>query len=277
MPAAVFLATLAAGCGVHGHEATTAASRVLARSPGEPTGAVSPARAGAPAAGAPTSRSAGSASPAAAESPPPGGTPTGGRAGGRSPLPVPGTYTYDVSGTATSPLGRRDLGGTSELSVGPARSGRQRSIDKAPNGASDQTVLARPGGIDLVDLHISQQGFDEDFRPASPVLLFPATPRQGASWSWRIVSTDGKYTMRTTISVANPADSATVSGRRLSTVALTSHTVITGSRMHMTIDQRDEVARGLPVVSEHAVVDGTAYGATFHADSTRHLRSTAPR
>jgi hypothetical protein len=30
------------------------------------------------------------------------------------------------------------------------------------------------------------------------------------------------------------------------------------------------------VVSEHAVVDGTAYGAKFHSDSTRRLRSTTP-
>ena len=199
---------------------------------------------------------------------------SGGQAG--SAFAAPGHYTYQESGTATTPLGTRDLGGTSDLTVEAPRGNRQQSVAKDRNGTTSQTIVATSSGVYLTDLHISQQGFDEDFRPASPALILPAHPEQGQTWSWRMTSTDGKYTMRSTLTVANPDDSTTVSGHRLHTVAIKTHSVVTGSQMQMTIDQRDEGARGTPIVSEHAVVDGKAYGTTFHSDSTRRLESTTP-
>jgi hypothetical protein len=193
-----------------------------------------------------------------------------------SVLASPGHYTYQVSGTAQTAFGNQNLDGTSDLTVDRPQGGRQHSVDRRHDGTTEQTVVARSSGVYLADLHISQQGFDEDFRPASAVLLLPANPRQGQSWSWRMTSTDGKYTMRSTLTVADTNDSATVGGRRLHTVAVKTHSVITGSQMQMTIDQRDEAARGTPIVSEHAVVDGKAFGTTFHSDSTRRLQSTTP-
>lgn len=189
------------------------------------------------------------------------------------PLTPTGTYRYHLTGSESSALGDRTFDGHSTLVVDPPRRGRQHTRLSGDNGRTDQTVLAGRRGLYLVDLRLSQQGFDETFHPDQPVLLLPADARAGRSWQWRMTSTDGDYRLRATLRVADPHSTASVRGRKVSTVVVTSVLHIDGDSISMTIDQRDDATRDGLIVREHAVGDGTAYGTKFHTDTTRTLTS----
>lgn len=193
-----------------------------------------------------------------------------------SALPPAGAYSYKLSGQTKTALGSRSDDGSSTLTVDPASRGRQHSVEDGSNGKTDQIIVADSTGIRLADLKSSGQGVDVEFRPTHPVLLVPAGARLGQAWSWQMKSTDGKYTLNAHLSIASLDDVVTVGGKRVHAIGIKSHLVLTGSDVSMTTDQRDEFARGLPVLSERAVSDGTAYGVKFHSDITKQLESTAP-
>jgi len=191
-------------------------------------------------------------------------------------MPAPGVYDYRLSGEEKSPLGTRTVSGTSTLTVDPPQGASQHSQQKDDDGTTDQTVTITKSGLFLVDLKMHQQGFSEEFAPHSPVLLYPATATNGRHWSWHMMSTDGNYTLRATLTVAKSAGHAVVHGQRLRTVTLRSVLRISGSSIKMTIHQTDVAARDGLIVREHAVGDGTAYGAAFHTDTTRVLENPRP-
>jgi hypothetical protein len=191
-------------------------------------------------------------------------------------MPAAGVYDYRLSGEEKSPLGTRTLSGTSTLTVDAPQGTSQHSQQKDDGGTTDQTVTLTNSGLFLADLKMHQQGFSEEFAPHPPVLLYPVSATTGRHWSWHMTSTDGNYTLRATLTIAKSDGHAVVHGQQLRTVTVRSVLHISGSSITMTIHQTDVAARDGLIVREHAVGDGTAYGAAFHTDTTRVLENSQP-
>jgi hypothetical protein len=220
-------------------------------------------------AGATTAAAPASASTATSAVP---GTAAQPATGGQVPLPPPGNYTYSLHGTSSSALGSQSLDGDSSLDVKSLSTTRERSTQRDKGGTTAETLVARTGGLYLADIHLSQSGFDEDFKPAQPVLLFPASAHRGQQWRWQMKSTDGKYTLTARLTLTDLHSSATTTqGQRYDTVSLSTVLHLHGSNVDLTIHQQDKASRDAVIVHEHAVSDGTAYGTHFHSDATRTL------
>ena len=191
-------------------------------------------------------------------------------------LTRPGRYTYDSHGTAKSPFGTKNLDGTATLTVDQPSGGRQHQALSGQDSTQEQVLVAAADGYRLSELKISTQGFSEDFRSDQPVLLLPAAPTAGQTWSWQMTSTDGKYTIHTTSKIVG-TEQQTVGGSGVRTVHMTSSIHVSGDAIELTGTQDDwfSTAAAL-VVKEHAVMHGTGYGQTFDSDVTRTVRSMQP-
>lgn len=271
--AATFAAAVLAGAaGCHSSSTSSAQDNPVVGSTNTSPGSTAPAAtasSSAPSA-APTSTAPASAAPAsgatstAAKATAPGkapGKPTGFTRAGR--------YTYDVSGTSTQPLsGTQQVSGTQTDTYDAPRGSSQHSRTTSSQGSTDQTLSVQRTGLYMQDIHLSMQGFDEDFRPVGTALFFPASYRTGSQWSWRARSTDGKYTLDV---------SSKVSSVSRSSVVLDSALHISGSGFDINVSQRDVVSPTYALIlKEHSVTKGTAYGANISSDITRTLRSTTP-
>jgi hypothetical protein len=247
-------------------------------------GTVSPAATGA----APTTTAAPTTSAAAGGSSP-AASATGSTAARTNPVAAkapgkptgftrPGTYTYDLSGTADQPFGgSQSVSGTDTDTVDAPQGSRQHSKTSGQNGSQDATLEVRNDGLHVIDIAIQNQGFSEDFRPVGDAVYFPAGYRVGKKWSWQAKSTDGKYTLDVTSTISGTT-SVTVDGKSLKALVVDSTLHITGAGFDITDQQRDWVSDTYALVlKEHSVTHGTAYGATISSDITRRLRSTTPR
>jgi len=222
-----------------------------------------------PAAAATATTSTGSKTGGATSAQKPPGKPTG--------FTRPGSYTYDVSGTATQPFGgSQNVSGTSTQAVDPPQGTHQHSKTDGQNGSQDSTLDVRQDGLHVLDIAIASQGFNEDFKPVGDALYFSSDYRVGRHWSWQAKSTDGKYTLDVTTKISGNG-TVPVGGKSLNAVIADSTLHITGSAFDLTVQQRDWVSTTYALVlKEHAVTHGTAYGATISSDVTRKLRSTTP-
>ena len=189
-------------------------------------------------------------------------------------MPPPGTYTYHLHGSSTSALGTQNLDGDSTLTVDQPQGNREHSTQRDSSGSTEQVLVARTRGLYLAEIHLAQPGFDEDFKPKTPALLFPASAHTGQRWHWQMTSTDGKYTLTAHLEVRDLHSSATMTdGTRVDTVALSSVLHLHSKDIDLTIHQSDEAGRDAVIIREHAKTDGTAYGTPFHSDATRVLAS----
>jgi hypothetical protein len=179
-------------------EGTT--TTVAGQAPTGETGAPGSGSAGGSAAspgGAPTG------SPATTVAPSGGGSPTTTAKAGSSPsatsskTAAPGRYTYRRTGDQTTPFGPRSLNGEGSLVVQPPNGADQHSATTYTESSSEQTLRHRAGGIDLLYLKIANQqaGSSFEFRPSPPVLFAPDPLAVGATWSWRMTSTNGALTI----------------------------------------------------------------------------------
>ena len=219
------------------------------------SGAPSASAAAAPSAGTSGSArasSAPSASAATSDQPPAAGV----------PLPPPGSYTYRLHGQSSSVLGDQSYNGDSTLTVDQPQGNRQHSEQRDSQGKTEQVVVAETGGLHLAEIHLTQPGFDEDFKPSSPVLLFPAHAREGQHWQWHMTSTDGEYTLTARLAVDHLGSDS---------VALSSVLHIKSKDVDLTIHQHDKAGRDAVILRERTVTDGTAYGTPFHSSGTRVL------
>jgi hypothetical protein len=189
-------------------------------------------------------------------------------------LLAPGNYGYHVTGSSTSALGSQHYDENSTLQVDRPQGHRQHTKQQDKSGSTEQELVAATDGLRLGDLHLSQQGFNEDFRPSSPVLLLPANPSAGQRWQWSMRSTDGKYTLHGRLEVTSLHSSAqTTDGSSRKTITISSVLDLRGKDIDMTIHQQDQATRDGVIVREHTVTDGTAYGTKFSSDLTRTLSS----
>ncbi|HET6911591.1 MAG TPA: hypothetical protein VFH54_19865 [Mycobacteriales bacterium] len=188
-----------------------------------------------------------------------------------------GTYTYDISGSAKQPLGgTQQISGSDTDTFDAPQGSTQHNKETSQQGSTDMTLQVKSSGLYVVDLHISQQGFDEDFRPVGTAKYFPASFPTGTSWSWEAKSTDGKYTLHVASKIAGTS-TATVGGKALKAVIVDSTLHITGNGVDLNVQQRDWVSTTYALVlKEHSTSNGTAFGASFTSSVTRQLRSTTP-
>jgi hypothetical protein len=189
----------------------------------------------------------------------------------------PGSYTYDVSGTATQPFGgSQNVSGTSTQAVDPPQGSNQHSKTDGQNGSQETTIDVRQDGLHVLDIAIASQGFNEDFKPVGDALYFSSDYRVGRKWSWQAKSTDGKYTLDVTTKISGNG-TVPVGGKSLNALIADSTLHITGTAFDLTVQQRDWVSTTYALVlKEHSVSHGTAYGANISSDITRKLRSTTP-
>lgn len=159
-------------------------------------------------------------------------------------------------------LGDQNYDGDSTLTVDQPQGSRQHSEQRDSQGKTEQVVVAQTDGLHLAEIHLTQPGFDEDFKPNQPVLLFPAHAREGQHWRWNMTSTDGDYTLTARLTVDHLGSDA---------VALSSVLHIKSKDIDLTIHQHDKAGRDAVILRERTVTDGTAYGTPFHSSGTRVL------
>lgn len=256
---------LVAGCGGSSTPAVPGAVAVTSGGPAKSAPAApATGKSASAAASAPTAPSSVAPSPAPASGAPSASAATGDEAPAAAgvPLPPPGSYTYRLHGQSSSVLGDQNYDGDSTLTVDQPQDGRQHSEQRDSQGKTEQVVIARADGLHLAEIHLTQPGFDEDFKPARPVLLFPADAHKGQHWRWHMTSTDGEYTLtaRLTVDELNRAS-----------VALSSVLNIKSKDVDLTIHQHDKAGRDAVILRERSVTEGTAYGTPFHSSGTRVL------
>lgn len=184
-------------------------------------------------------------------------------------MPPPGSYKYHVTGNSTSFFGSQQINDTATLVVDEPSGNTERTKQQDQEGSTVQGLASHTDGLYLTEVHLSQTGFEADFKPVGTALLFPAEAHQGQSWNWTMKSTDGKYTLHAQLTISDLHSSATTgSGDQVSTVAVTSVLHITGNNFDITVHQRDESGRDALIVREHAVTNGTAYGTKVQSDVT---------
>ena len=227
-----------------------------------------------------TGSAAPSGSPAAKPIPATGHTVTSGP--GSKPPGSPtgftraGTYTYDISGTASTKLGTQKISGTDTFAVDPPNGTEQKTTQANKQGSRNQILDVRSTGLFLVDLNIDEPGFKEDFKPVGTAMYFPGNYKVGSAWKWTARSTDGKYTLTDSSKITSTAN-VVIGGKSIPTLIVDSVLHFTGNGLDLTDNQRDWVSTAYAlIVKEHLAAKGNASGITFTSDETRTIRSTTP-
>lgn len=268
----VALSVFVAACGGGGGEdkaATTGDTQ-----PGESTtvppggeaqadGSVSAGSSGGAAGGTATTKpGAASASPAGG-----GGTSSGGGGGSTATTTPskggtavatksakPGRYTFNRTGTRTTPIGDQSLNGPGALTVDPVNGSDQRTfLSYNQYDSTEQVVRYRPDAIDLVMLKLETQAGTFEFRPASPVLFAPEPLKVGATWAWKMTSTDNRLTLDSSFKIAR-TESQNIGGESVATFVVegtinvsgfltgTIHQTLWASDRHRLIVRTDETS-----------------------------------
>ncbi|MGH9154748.1 MAG: hypothetical protein ACRD1K_02585 [Acidimicrobiales bacterium] len=186
-----------------------------------------------------------------------------------------GRYTYETTGTFTSPLGRSARNGDSVLAVDPPAGDQQRSVRVGPGRTVEQVLQLLGGGTYLVSLKITDGGFAQEVRPASPVLAVPSPAPVGREWSWQAPTADGRSTVSSSFRVAR-TESIPVGGEAVPTsvveaTILTTGEVASTGRQTFWYSERHRL-----IVQMQETTDGRVAGISFGSQSTDRLRSLRP-
>ncbi len=187
-----------------------------------------------------------------------------------------GTYTYDVSGTASTKATTQKQSFVETFAVDAPKGTLQKSTEKNQNGSRDTTLDSRSTGLYVADIYFHQGSFNEDFKPVGTAVYFPSSYPVGTSWTWTAKSTDGKYTLSDSSKVTSTGK-LTVGGQSLPTVVVDTVLKFTGSGFNLTDQQRDWISTSYALVlKEHLLTSGTIQGFEIKSDETRTIRSTTP-
>ena len=131
-----------------------------------------------------------------------------------------------------------------------------------------------PGGVKLARLSIGTP-VNKEFRPSSPVLLFPTPAAVGRTWSWKATSTDGSSTVTASNKVLRN-ETLIIGGQRVATVVLQTRLVITGEvTYNADVTTWVATAYRLPV-KDHTKGSGKWGQLAFSTDVTSTMRSVRP-
>lgn len=283
----VVLAVVMAACGggdkkkdatgdAASEDATT--TTVAGQSPTEETGAPGGASAGGGAVapgGAPTG------SPTTVAPSSGGGPTTTAKAGSSAPATssktaAPGRYTYRRTGDQTSPFGAQSLNGEGSLVVHAPNGADQHSVTAYTESSSEQTLRHRAGGIDLLYLKIDnrQAGSSFEFRPSPPVLFAPDPIAVGATWSWRMTSTNGALTIDASFKVVRN-ETIDIGGEAVATAVVEGTSQLSGAFTGTLRQTLWGSERHRLIVRTDDTTDITA-PAAIHSKSSSVLVSTRP-
>lgn len=187
-----------------------------------------------------------------------------------------GTYSYATSGTRTVLGQTQQVSGSASLVVSALRGGRQSSeLSDEEQGTTTQVVSVQQSGSYLVSLRVDNPAFTKEFVFDPPALLLPASAPRGRTWSWQATSTDGASTVTASHRVLR-TETVVVGGRKVPTVVLQSHLVISGD-VDYTADVTTWASPSLRLpVKDRTVGEGSTRFGTFSFDVSTRLRSTTP-
>lgn len=227
-----------------------------------------------------------------------------------SPLPVkgsplapdalrpadPGRYTFDETGIRKLGCAPDEKPATpTTLDADPADTDRQQSVrdQRYPSdghGTVSSSVLEfRKDGVYLAHLRQEQTfpllggPFVTEFEPSPPVLVFPADPKAGQTWSFTLKSKDGKVTVESSNTLESVSDAVPLGGG--ATIAAmkvrgTSH--ITGQSQLGPLDITDRTVTWISVQARlivKTIADTSGTAGTCRFDGTHIeavVRSTTP-
>ncbi len=205
------------------------------------------------------------------------GAPAGAASGAGSP---PGTYTYDVKGSATggTPPTTRPITATATNKVDPAVGSDQHSATTSENGGGGVELFLRfePTQVLITELKLTGQ-LAKDFKPASPVLGARLPAKTGDAWSWDMTSTDGTTTIHADFSVLG-SEPVTVQGKSEPATKLQQNlkivTSYNGAPITVKIDTTSWTSpTKFVALQEHTLTDAGAFGS---GDTMSTLRSLTP-
>lgn len=133
-----------------------------------------------------------------------------------------GRYTFNRTGTRKLPgnFGDQSLNGPGTLTVDPPTGSDQRTfLSYNQYDSTEQTVRYRADGIDLLALKLETQAGTFDFRPSPPVLFAPDPVNVGATWAWKMTSTDNRLTLDSTFKVVR-TESQSIGGESVATAVV---------------------------------------------------------
>lgn len=161
-------------------------------------------------------------------------TPTKGGSAVAAKSAKPGGYTYNRTGNRTvTGLGDQSLNGQGTLTVDPPGGSDQRTLlSFNPYDSAEQVLRYRAGGIDLVMLKLETQLGTFEFRPDPPVFFAPDPLAVGATWAWKMTSTDGRLTLDSSFKIVR-TETQTIGNEAVATFVVEGTTnasgVVTGT------------------------------------------------
>ena len=209
---------------------------------------------------------------------------SGGGTAGASGAPrvgtAPGTYIYDVSGSASggTPPQSRDINSKGKAVFDPPIGSSQHIAVQDDKGTTqlEQTFQYASNMIQLIDMRIN--AFNKEFRPDPPVEASPMPYTPGQKWSWDMTSTDGSTTVHGDFGYTGTETVATASGQRVActvlSYTLTYHSSYNGTPV--TVTQTDTVDTSEQYhleVKIHRVTDAGTFG---KSETTSLLESINP-
>jgi hypothetical protein len=284
---ALALAVALAACGGGDKKKDTAADGGAASEDGTTTtvpGQTPTGEAGAPggagtSAGGTTASGGAQAGTNTTTAPSGGGPTTTAKAGSSSPstsskTAAPGRYVYQRTGKQTSPFGEQSLNGQGTLTVNAPNGAEQHSSTVYTESSSEQTLRHRSGGIDLLYLKVSNQAGTFEFRPSPPVLFAPDPLTVGATWSWRITSTNGALTIDASFKVVR-TETLNIGGEQVATSVVEGTSQVSGAFTGTLKQTLWGSEKHRLIVRTDDVTDITA-PAAIHSESSSVLTSTRP-
>lgn len=114
-----------------------------------------------------------------------------------------GRYTFNRTGKRTIPgVGDQSLNGPGALTVDPPTGSDQRTfLSYNQYDSTEQTVRYGADRVELLQLKLETQAGTFEFRPSPPVLFAPDPPTAGATWAWKMTSTDNRMTLDSSFKV----------------------------------------------------------------------------
>lgn len=192
----------------------------------------------------------------------------------------PGNYTYAVQGSYTGIAGSGQLGERTTFGVySPRKNGTQRTIGWNDMGRMfDLTFRLQDDGRYLTSLKVSDRGWSAEFNAPGTVLLLPAEPSPGRSWSLDLASTDGKKTLKGSYGVIR-TEAVSVAGQTVQAAVVEVSLTLTDSSIApaqvMTMQGLEKWRPAYPLLLEARYTTELKAGpaSTYRAEATRKLTS----
>jgi hypothetical protein len=193
----------------------------------------------------------------------------------------PGTYKYDTSGTASFGTTSSSPPPVTSLVVDAPAGTRQHSMrdSRTPdgNGSMAETTLDyQPQGVFLVELKTTTKAFGitdtTDLVANPPALIAPTGVKPGQVIEFDLSGSGANVHVK--IEFVR-TEKVTVGGQAVDTMVIHQTGTLSG-KINGTQTSDSWAPLHGPIVKDHSVLDGTAYGQKIHSDITSTLQKLTP-